>query len=144
MNSAEKALQTALQAMLAADPDVSDLLGSPLRLYAQRSRSAAYPNASWGRVERQDRSADQADLGEYRLTLDVWCRDQDPHDLVGLLRSVLRRADITLPAPWRVLSVMPVYSDVFQTTHSRLRRGVIRLRALVAEEVGSSANGGQS
>lgn len=128
----ETALQQALVTVLAADPEVMAVLGDPVRIFADRPVNAAYPFASWGRVETVARHAEGASLTEMRLTLDVWCRDSDPSAVLGVLRQALRRADINLPEPVRLISLVPAYSDIFSTRNARLRRGIIRLRALVS------------
>lgn len=130
-SSVETGLQQAVTTALAADPAVKTILGEPARIFAQRPRTVAYPFASWGRVESLARDAEGASLTEIRLTLEVWCRDSDPAAVLGVLRQALRRADINLPEPVRLVSLVPAYSDIFSTRNARLRRGIIRLRALV-------------
>lgn len=133
MSAVESELRTAIADGLAQDAAVRAALGDPVRLHVRRPRDAAYPHASWGRVESLNRDADGAALTELRLTLDVWCRDADPSRVLGVLRQALRRLDINLPEPVRLLSLVPAYTDIFQTRHPRIQRGLIRLRALVAE-----------
>lgn len=131
MSAPETALREAIEIAMRADAGVQAVLGDPVRLYETRSREAGYPHASWGRAQSQARDADGATLIEHRLTLEVWCRDADAGAVTGQLRAALRGLDIALPAGWALLSLMPVYTDVFATKHRRITRGVIRLRALM-------------
>jgi hypothetical protein len=129
----EAALRQALETALASDASVQALLGDPLRLFEARSKTAAYPHASWGRAQSQARDGDGVALIEHRLTVDIWCRDGGAIETTGQLREALRGLDLVLPVPWRLVSLMPVYSDVFATRDFRVSRGVIRLRALMGQ-----------
>ena len=131
MSAPETDLRMALQLALEADLAVQAVLGNPARLFDSRAKEAAYPHASWGRAESRSRDSEGVDLIEHRLSLDIWCRDGGASEVTGQLRQALRNIDIFLPAPWSLLSLMPVYSDVFVTRDPRVTRGVIRLRALM-------------
>ena len=131
MSAPESELRAAIEAAMRSDAGVQAVLGDPVRLYETRSREAGYPHASWGRAQSQARDGDSVALIEHRLTLDIWCRDDDAGAVTGQLRAALRGLDITLPAGWALLSLIPVYTDVFATKHRRITRGVIRLRALM-------------
>jgi hypothetical protein len=133
VSAPEAALRQALETALAGDANVQALLGDPVRLFEVRSKTAAYPHASWGRAQSQARDGDGAVLVEHRLTLDIWCRDGGASEITGQLREALRGPELVLPSPWTLVSLMPVYSDVFATRDFRLSRGVIRLRALMGQ-----------
>jgi hypothetical protein len=133
VSAPEAALRQALETALAGDGNVLALLGDPLRLSEVRSKTAAYPHASWGRAQSQARDGDGVALIEHRLTLDIWCRDGGAAEVTGQLRDALRGLELVLPAPWTLVSLMPVYSDVFATRDFRVSRGVIRLRALMGQ-----------
>lgn len=132
MSAPEEAFRTALTGAMATSPAVQTVLGSPLRLYADRSRDAAYPHASWGKAESREQGAAGVTLIEHRLTLDIWCRDRDAMPTTSAIREAIRGLDIVLPAPWRLVSLGPAYSDGFATRDPRVKRGLIRLRALIA------------
>jgi uncharacterized protein DUF3168 len=128
-----EAVQAALAARLAATPAVTNALGDPLRLFEARNRRAAFPHASWGGSEVSERGADGARMLEIRLTLDIWQRDASPAALLGVLSDSVAAAPVPdLPAPWRLISLTPAYRDVFATPERRLKRGLLRVRALVA------------
>lgn len=127
----ETALREAIEAALRADAGVKAVLGDPVRLYASRSKDAAYPHASWGRAQTQARDGTGAALIEHRLNLDIWCRDDDASAVTGQMRAALRGLDISLPDGWALLSLVPVYTDVFATKERHVTRGIIRLRALM-------------
>ena len=131
MSAPDADLIAALTAAMAGDAAVMAVLGDPVRLFAERSRSAAYPHASWGRSETLARDADDVTLIEHRLTLEIWCRDSDAHAITGQLREALRGLDPDLPAPWTLVLLAPAYSDVFATRDRRVKRGIIRLRAVM-------------
>jgi hypothetical protein len=131
VSAPEAGLRAALEAALKADPAIRAVLGDPVRLSDTRDTRAVYPNASWGRGETVERGADGVTLLEHRLTLEVWCRDADPSPIVGALRMALSDLDIDLPEPWTLLSLLPAYSDVFTTRDRRVRRGLVRLKAVM-------------
>jgi len=131
MSAPEAELIAALTAAMLADGAVKAVLGDPVRLFSERSRNAAYPHASWGRSETLARDADDVTLIEHRLTLEIWCRDGDAHAITGQLREALRGLDPVLPAPWTLVLLAPAYSDVFATRDRRVKRGLIRLRAVM-------------
>tara|TARA_R110002072_G_scaffold104999_3_gene229670 strand:- start:1115 stop:1531 length:417 start_codon:yes stop_codon:yes gene_type:complete len=131
MSAPEADLIAALSAAMAGDGAVKAVLGDPVRLFAERSRAAAYPHASWGRSETLARDADAVALIEHRLSLEIWCRDGDAHTITGQLREALRGLDPVLPEPWTLVLLAPAYSDVFATRDRRVKRGLIRLRAVM-------------
>ena len=131
VSAPEAELIAALTTAMAGDAAVMAVLGDPVRIFTERSRSAAYPHASWGRSETLARDADDVTLIEHRLTLEIWCRDSDAHAITGQLREALRGLDPDLPAPWTLVLLAPAYSDVFATRDRRVKRGIIRLRAVM-------------
>ena len=131
MSAPEADLIAALSAAMLADGAVKAVLGDPVRLFSERSRAAAYPHASWGRSETLARDADEVTLIEHRLGLEIWCRDGDAHAITGQLRESLRGLDPVLPEPWTLVLLAPAYSDVFATRDRRVKRGLIRLRAVM-------------
>ncbi|WP_417491407.1 DUF3168 domain-containing protein [Maricaulis sp.] len=136
MSAPDADLAAALTTAMAGDAAVMAVLGDPVRLFAERSRSAAWPHASWGRSETLARDADDVTLIEHRLTLEVWCRDSDAHAITGQLREALRGLDPELPDPWTLVLLAPAYSDVFATRDRRVMRGIIRLRAVMGRSAG--------
>ena len=131
MSAPEVQLRAALDALLRADDGVRAVLGDPVRLSDVRDTRAAWPHASWGRGEVSQGGADGVSLLDCRLNLDIWCRDNDPAPVLGAVRTALAGVAPELPPPWTLVSLNPVYSDVFTTTDRRVRRGLIRVRALL-------------
>ncbi|WP_338245611.1 DUF3168 domain-containing protein [Maricaulis maris] len=132
MSGVVEALRAALETGFAADPAVMARLGDPLRLYQSRAHRAAYPHASWSRVETVETGADGVRLLDVRLGLDVWQRDSDPGPVLDALAdAVIALATPDLPAPWHLVTLHPTYRDVFATRDRRLRRGVLRVRAVL-------------
>ena len=131
MSAPDADLIAVLTTAMLADAAVKAVLGDPVRLFSERSRATAYPHASWGRSETLARDADEVTLIEHRLTLEIWCRDGDPHAITGQLREALRGLDPVLPEPWTLVLLAPAYSDVFATRDRRVKRGIIRLRAVM-------------
>tara|TARA_R110000868_G_scaffold322583_2_gene583528 strand:+ start:1664 stop:2080 length:417 start_codon:yes stop_codon:yes gene_type:complete len=138
VSAPEADLIAALTTAMQADAGVKAVLGDPVRLFAERSRSAAYPHASWGRSECQARDGDDVTVIEHRLTLEIWCRDGDAHAITGQLREALRGLDLALPEPWTLVLLAPAYSDVFATRDHRVKRGLIRLRAVMGRSAPST------
>ncbi len=132
MSGVVEALQLALADRLAATPAVTNALGDPLRLFEERNRRAAFPHASWGGSAISERGAEGVRLLEVRLTLDVWHRDASPAALLGGLVDAIAAAPLLdLPGPYSLISLAPAYRDVFTTPERRLKRGLLRIKALV-------------
>lgn len=131
MSAPDAQLRAALDAALRADAGVRAVLGDPVRLFEVRDSRAAWPHASWGRCETSQGGADGVSLLDCRLNLDIWCRDSDPAPVLAAMRTALAGVSPELPPPWTLVSLSPVYSDVFTTSDRRIRRGLIRLRALL-------------
>ncbi|WP_203294231.1 tail completion protein gp17 [Maricaulis parjimensis] len=134
MSGPGDALKTALETVLRSDAGVTAQLGVPLRIFPERSHQAGYPHASWGRAQVRDRGASGVLLLDYRQTLDIWLRDGVALDLVDAVRVALTGVKPELAAPWRLVSLAPAYADLFTTTHSRVRRGLVRVHALIARD----------
>jgi hypothetical protein len=129
-----EALKAALETVLRADAGVTAQLGVPLRIFPERSNQAGYPHASWGRAQVRDRGASGVLLLDYRQTLDIWLRDGVALDLVDAVRVALTGVKPELSGGWRLVSLSPAYADLFTTTHSRVRRGLVRVHALIARD----------
>ncbi len=133
MSAASQSIRDAVGTALAATPEARALFGNPLRLGDRPSRHLAFPYLSWGRAQTRDTSADGVDLLELRQDLLVWAQDGDAPALTGQLRGLLRRLTLEVAAPWYVISLIPVFTDTFNTNRSGVRRGLIRLRAVLGQ-----------
>ncbi|MFY0637068.1 DUF3168 domain-containing protein [Maricaulis maris] len=134
MSGVVEALQIALATRFAATPALTNVLGDPLRLFEERNRRAAFPHASWGSASVSETGVDTTRLVEIRLTLDVWQRDIAPRAvLAALADTVANAADIDLPAPWRLIHITPAYRDIFIAPERRLKRGLLRVKAVLAQ-----------
>ena len=134
MSGPGEALKAALEGVLQAGAAVTAQLGTPLRIHPQRSSQAGYPHASWGRAQVRDRGASGVLLLDYRQTLDIWLRDGVALDLVDTVRVALTGVKPELGPGWRLVSLSPAYADLFTTTHTRVRRGLVRVHALIARD----------
>ncbi len=132
MSGVIEALQTALADRLAVTPAATTALGDPLRLFEDRNRRAAFPHASWGVSTITEGGAEGVRLLDVRLTLDIWQRDASPAAVLGGVADAITGAPLPdLPAPWRLINLAPAYRDVFTTPERRLKRGLLRVKALV-------------
>ncbi|WP_291844074.1 DUF3168 domain-containing protein [Maricaulis sp.] len=141
MSGVVEALQAALAAQFADTPQIALLLGDPLRLHASRDHRAAFPHASWGRAEISEKGGDGVRLAEVRLGLDVWYRDGDPGPVLEALADAVHALaadpdlpEPVLPDPWRLVTLTPVYRDVFTTPERRMKRGVLRVKAVAGRD----------
>ncbi|MBO6797140.1 DUF3168 domain-containing protein [Maricaulis sp.] len=133
MSAASQIIREAISTALAASPEAQALFGDPLRLADRPSRHLAFPHLSWGRAQTSDKSADGVDLIELRQDLMVWEQEGDAPALTGQLRTLLRQLTINVAAPWCVISLVPVFTDTFNTNRLGVRRGLIRLRAVMGQ-----------
>lgn len=133
--SADAALQAAILAHLAADPDVLTQLGDPPRLYDRAPGGAAFPYVSLGRAESRPVDGDDTRLSEHRLTLHVWSRNHDFAEvkaITGAVSSALHNASLTLAPPFAAILCQAVYTDVFDGADGRSVHGVVRVRVLAS------------
>ncbi len=129
------ALQAALYAHLAGDAALTAHLGDPLRLYDVPPWDPVFPFAVFGRAEATPSDADDG-VVEHVVHVHVWSRyggRQEAKAIAAALRASLEAAPLTLPAgfeAWRLVSLRPVYTDVFRGTDGRTTQAIIRLRAV--------------
>ena len=135
MSGAEAVLRDALTSWLEADAGVQAVLGNPVRINLTPEDERIRPFAAWGRCETRPLDAQDVRLEEVRLTLQLSVRAEDGLEATGALREALGHAAPVLPAPWRLVRIQPVFSDVLRTRSIGLMRGVIRLLALVEHEM---------
>lgn len=133
MSAASQIIREAIGHALSASPEARALFGDPLRLADRPSRHLDFPYLSWGRAQSSDKSADGVDLIELRQDLMVWEQEGDAPALTGQLRTLLRQLTISVEAPWCVISLVPVFTDTFNTNRLGVRRGLIRLRAVMGQ-----------
>ncbi|MEC9250220.1 MAG: DUF3168 domain-containing protein [Pseudomonadota bacterium] len=134
MSAPEIRVQQTIAHILEASEEARSLFGSPLRLAATPGQRLAFPYLGWGRVQCRDRAAAGVDLLELRQDLLVWDREDQVHQLTGRLRHILRRGTPPDLSPWVMVSLLPVFTDSFQTRRPQIRRGLIRFRALIASQ----------
>lgn len=134
MSLPETRVRQAITHMLEASSEARSLFGLPLRLADAPGQRLAFPYLGWGRVQCRDRAAPDLDLIEVRQDLLVWDREDQIHQLTGQLRHILRRGTLPDLSPWVMMSLLPVFTDSFQTRRPQIRRGLIRFRALIASQ----------
>ena len=134
MSAPEAALKAAILAALDGAMTVTTRFGSPPRFGRQHAGRAAYPFFRWGRAESRERGTGEARLIEHRLSLELHLRDDDAAERLGEVRAVLAGAAMTLAGGWRLIHFAPVLAEAFDTREPRIRRAVLRLRAVMAPE----------
>lgn len=129
------ALQATLYAHLTGDPALTTHLGHPVRLYDVPPADPIFPFAVFGRSEATPSDADDA-VVEHVVHLHVWSRyggRQEAKAVAAALRASLEAAPLALPAgfeTWRLVSLRPVYTDVFRGPDGRTAQAIVRLRAV--------------
>ena len=131
MSSANWALQTSIQARLAADTAVVGLLGGP-RVYDDVPRGAAFPYVTFGLTSEKDWSTGTEDGAEHVMTLHVWSRAPGRHeaaDIIAAIRGALHDRQLAL-AGHRLVNLRQEFADARRDPDGETFHGIVRLRAV--------------
>jgi hypothetical protein len=133
--SAERALQDALIAALAADEGVQAVLGDPARVSRRGGELPAYPYFEVSRHVSEPAGSAAVDGTDHRLDLAIVSRnDGGVGGLDGM--AAVRQALVTLELPmagWRCILLAPVFMDQLRQGGG-VYRAILRIRAVVEED----------
>ena len=130
----ETALHASIAALLQADPAVTALLGSPLRLADRPRPGLASPYAYWSGVRTGEETAGEIRLLTHRVSLNIYSRQPGGQEVREAIHAVREALIGTRPDPgaaWRLVSFAPVLTDIFQQPEIGALRGLVRLRAVL-------------
>lgn len=124
-------LQAAIVAALAADADLTALVGD--RIHDGAPRATAFPSITFGEAGQSDWSSDNEPGGDVRLTLHVWSRaigKREVWTIIGHLMRRLHDAPLVLEASALVL-VRVAFAEVRLDPDGQTEHGVVRVAALI-------------
>jgi hypothetical protein len=137
--SPEGALVAAVRAVAAADPQVRAVLGDPARLHDDPPEHAAYPFATFARVQSRASDRNTPRTLETTITLHVWSRwagRTEASAIVAALRDALHGALLAVEGR-RLVLLYATYADVIRADDGVTARGVLDLHA-VTEPLGET------
>lgn len=132
MIGAERALESAILAALAADAGVRALLGEPVRVAELGSPSPAYPYLEIGRHTSEPAGGVDVEASEHRLDIVMVSRDLgggQAKEALAAVRAALTGVALEMEG-WRCVLLVPVFADA---TRQRigLWRALLRVKAVV-------------
>lgn len=132
MSDAETYLIDCIFNHLQAEPNVQELLGSPLRLYDELPDPVQYPFVWFGRHVSRPMDGEAAPLMEHDLTLHVWSRFRGRAQAREVLSAVRDSLKTIHPDPGDVqlISLRVVFADYLRAANGRSIQAVMRLRAV--------------
>ena len=128
----ERALVGAVFAHLRADAALTDLLGSPPRIYDEPPPDPQHPFLTLGRSQAKPWGGVAGEGVEHALTLTVVSRfggAEEARALTALVRAGVDDAALSLDGH-RLVSLRVTFADVFRAADWRSTYGVMRLRAV--------------
>jgi hypothetical protein len=131
MSGAEWALQSAVRAVLVADPGVQAWLGDPARVYDEAPHDPAFPYLTFGRAEHQPLDGDAAGPVEQTLHVHLWSRyfgRRESKEVAAAVRAALQGADIAADGYRHRITIS--HTDVFRVGDGLTTQAIIRLRAV--------------
>ena len=131
MPSASWALQQSVYATLAADPQLTTLLGAA-RIFDDVPPKSDFPYLTLGQSSVRDWSTGTDAGDEHLLTLHVWSRAngrRQTHEIMGALKSALHNRVLTLSGH-RLINLRHEYSDARRDADGDTYHGIVRPRAV--------------
>ncbi len=131
MPSASFALQQSIYAALAADAQITTLLGAP-RIFDDVPQKSDFPYLTLGQSSVRDWSTGTESGDEHILTVHVWSRAsgrKQTHEIMGALKSALHNRALTL-AGHRLVNLRHEFSDARREPDGETYHGIVRLRAV--------------
>ena len=132
MSTVERALESAILAVLAANEGVAAVLGEPIRVLEHDSPKPAFPYLEIARHSSEPAGSAGVEASEHRIDVVAISRlDAGSGSLavIGAVREALQAAELALDG-WRCVLLLPVFVDTLRESVGRWRT-VMRLRALV-------------
>lgn len=131
MPSASFALQQSIYSALAADAQITTLLGAP-RIFDDVPQKSDFPYLTLGQSSVRDWSTGTEPGDEHILTLHVWSRAsgrKQTHEIMGALKTALHNRALAL-AGHRLINLRHEFSDARREPDGETYHGIVRLRAV--------------
>lgn len=135
--SVTDAVQVALVTRLRADAPLAGLIAGRVFDDVPPDGGAAFPYVSLGPEDWTDPLAECFEAEDGTIQLDVWSRSPGREEckrIVDRIATLFRDTDLTLPAPYRCLSVVLIQRRIFRDPDGVTMHGVVQLR-IQTEEV---------
>ena len=139
--SAETDVVNAVLTVLRTNPDVTQALGEPARIFESETEGGYFP---YVRLERHKVTpADTLESARHEHVLQFESRSKfdgflEAKTILSALRAAIENADWSLVAPvgQRVVMALVTYADVMRTRRGTSLRGVFRVKVLVEDSHG--------
>jgi hypothetical protein len=132
LSGAETALQGAILVALAADGEVADRLGDPLRVVGAGSPRPAFPCLEIARHRSESAGAAESETSVHTVDLVVLSRDAagvDARATLAAVRRALSDAELGMTG-WRCVLLVPVFADHVRESEA-VWRSLLRVRVIV-------------
>lgn len=130
-SSASWALQQGIFQVLAANPEVTGLLGGT-HIFDNAPRNASFPYLTFGQTTERDWSTGSEDGSEHTVTLHVWSRAggrKETQEIIDKVRSVLNSSPITID-DHHLVNLRHEYSEARHDEDGETYHGIVRYRAV--------------
>lgn len=131
MPGASWSLQKSIYAALAADPQITGLLGSA-RIFDDVPQRSEFPYLTLGQSTLRDWSTATDAGDEHLLTLHVWSRSdgrREVHELMAAVHGALHDRALALEGH-RLVNLRHEFSDARREPDGETYHGIVRLRAV--------------
>ncbi len=131
MPSASWALQQSVFATLAADTQITTMLGAS-RIFDDVPQKSSFPYVTLGQSSVRDWSTSTERGDEHILTLHVWSRAdgrKETHEIMGAIKSALHDRALSLSGH-RLINLRHEFSDARRDPEGDIYHGIVRLRAV--------------
>lgn len=139
MTSPAAELQKAIHAVLTADEGVTGLLGGR-RIHDFAPERARFPYVTIGRTSVYDWSTSDDSGTEHLVTLHVWSRARgkaEAHAVIEAIEKALADFSPVLDGH-RLVGLFREFSEVYYDEDMQLQHGLLRFRALLEQQAGTS------
>lgn len=130
--SASLAVQSAIVAALAANPDLTAATGGTARIFDDVPPATPYPYLSIGQTTERDWSTGTDEGREHTLTLHVWSRTpgrRQVHEIASLIRATLHQAALNLTGH-RLINLRHEFTEARREPDGETYRALVRFRAI--------------
>lgn len=132
MSSAIWEVQLGIVSMLMAHSSLEPTLGNPMRIYDQPPQDPVFPYLTFGPSQSRFIDAQDAPAQEHEFTLHMWSRyrgRREVREFIGFLASAIESGTPVM-TDFRMVSVRPLFIDVFRMSDGLTTHGVLRLKAV--------------
>lgn len=126
------AIKTAIFNSMAANSQISAMLGNPLRLHDAPVRNSVFPFAIWRRFEQKPIAYDYSDAFEIYVSIEITSKTNGNEEARKITDAINNWAINARPVSdeLEIPFLMMAYSDVMRATDGRSFIGLIKLKLI--------------